>query len=146
MGQKIKAGDNIKISYIGKIKDGVEFEKCDEDSPLVFEVGSEEIIEGLNEAVVGMEVGEKKTVTLGPEEAYGSADPELAGKVKLSELPEGAEVGSTLTDGDDGPNYWVRSIEGEEVVLDGNHPLCGKTLIFDLEIISIDEPNTDSKD
>ena len=100
--------------------------------------GSDQLIPGFSTAVVGMEIGEKKTVTLAPDEAYGASRPELMQRVAVSELPEGIKAGDQLVAhaGEQQIPVVITEIHDEEAVLDANHPLAGKTLIFDIEIVA----------
>ena len=99
-------------------------------------------IAGVNDAVVGMAVGEKKTVEIAPENGYGPRNDEMVVRVQTSQLPEGATIGTMLQiETPEGAVQVVLSaIDGDEAELDGNHPLAGKTMVFDLEIVEIVQP------
>lgn len=141
----VVAGDMVTISYRGTLDDGSVFDESTPDEPLRFVAGGEEVIEGLTNAVIGMTVGEKKRVVIEPDQAYGDYDDELEQTVERSELPEDAEVGDQLTatavDNDDEEfPVWVVELNETEAVLDANHPLAGETLIFEIELLGINEP------
>lgn len=141
----VVAGDMVTISYRGTLDDGSVFDESTPDEPLRFVAGGEEVIEGLTNAVIGMTVGEKKRIVIEPDQAYGDYDDELEQTVERSELPEDAEVGDQLTatavDNDDEEfPVWVVELNENEAVLDANHPLAGETLIFEIELLGINEP------
>ncbi len=141
----VVAGDMVTISYRGTLDDGSVFDESTPDEPLRFVAGGEEVIEGLTNAVIGMAVGEKKRIVIEPDQAYGDYDDELEQTVERSELPEDAEVGDQLTatsveDDDEEFPVWVVELNETEAVLDANHPLAGETLIFEIELLGINEP------
>jgi FKBP-type peptidyl-prolyl cis-trans isomerase 2 len=135
---KINSGDQVRVHYEGRLEDGTVFDSSAEREPLEFEAGSDQLIPGFSHAVVGMEMGEKKTVTLPPEDAYGDARPEMMQRVPTAELPEGVKVGDQLVAhaGEQTIPVKVTEMNADEAVLDANHPLAGKTLIFDIEIVA----------
>lgn len=138
MEKKVRKGDTVEILYTGKLDNGEVFDSTEEKEPFVFVSGSEEVIAGMSNAVIGMKAGEKKLVDISPDDAYGEYREELLGKVPQDALPEGAKVGDPLSDAEnEGQVYWVREVTGEHVVIDGNHPLAGKVLTFDIEVLSI---------
>lgn len=98
------------------------------------------MIEGVSRGVIGMRPGEKKTFTLPCEQAFGERDADLEERVPVAELPEGAEEGDRLTattpEGEE-LEVWIRAIEGDEALVDGNHPLAGETVVFEVEIVSV---------
>lgn len=111
--------------------------------PFEFQVGGTEVIEGLSLAVLGMQVGEKKHVTISSEQAFGERDPNLQQHAPYIGLPEHLEEGDQLTahcaGGD--VDIWVRSVNDGDLVLDANHPLAGESLVLDFELIRIDPVN-----
>ena len=135
----IKEGDLIKIHYTGRLEDGTVFDSSEGREPLEFKAGGEEIIPGISRAVIGMEPGDAKTVTVAPEDGYGPHYPERCQTVPLNLLPEGVQVGSALQaqtqDGGEGITVWVTELNDENAVLDANHPLAGRTLIFDIQLV-----------
>jgi peptidylprolyl isomerase/FKBP-type peptidyl-prolyl cis-trans isomerase SlpA len=137
-----KNGDAVKVHFTGRLENGEIFGKSDEDQPFEFTLGESQIITGVEQGILGMEVGEKKTVEVPPEQAYGPKRDELFVEVKKSDLPEGIEpaVGDPLrirnSDGSD-TRVFIADIGEDTVTLDGNHPLAGLTLFFDLELVEI---------
>ncbi|MFQ5509514.1 MAG: peptidylprolyl isomerase [Leptospirillia bacterium] len=138
MEQAVTAGDTVGIRYTGKLGDGTVFDATQGEEAFTFTAGSDEVIEGIRDAVVGMQIGQNKTLVLPPDEAYGPREEELVIAVPADRLPEGTEVGDVLGDGEDPNRRWlVRGMENESVTLDANHPLAGETLTFDIELVSI---------
>lgn len=137
---EVQNGDSVKVHYTGRFEDGDVFDTSSGRDPLSFVAGSDELIPGVSNAVLGMKVGDKKTVEVEPEQGYGTRDPQLAQKVPLDQLPEGVEVGTQLAAqaGEQTFPVWVIEIGESEAVVDANHPLAGRKLIFDLELVSID--------
>lgn len=137
-----KQGDKVQLHYTGKLDDGTQFDSSAGREPLEFDVGGGQIIPGLDKAVEGMAVGDAKSVRIPAEEAYGSRHEQLVQEVPRSALPEGIEptVGMRLqTPGPDGqPIQLVVTAVGEETItVDGNHPLAGEALNFDIELVEI---------
>jgi len=156
---KIEAGDFVKFHYVGRFENGEVFDTSYEDiakengiyveerdyGPLEVHVGAGEIIPGLDEALIGMEVGEKKTVTVPPEKAYGMPNPELIIEVPISEFTRaGLEPVEGLYVMTDSGIAKIREVGEETVKLDFNHPLAGKTLIFEVEIVGIEKEKNES--
>jgi len=139
-----KNGDKIKVHYTGKLEDGTVFDTSEDREPLEFTIGSGAIIPGFEKGVVGMEVNEKKTITIPPEEAYGPRHEELMLKKKKSEFPDGItpavgkQVAIRLNQPNTPPiNAIITDVSEDTVTLDANHPLAGKTLVFDIELVGI---------
>lgn len=136
--QMVKQGDQVEIEYTGKLEDGTVFDSTDGRGAFSFEAGSQGIIPGMSDAVVGMTVGDEKTVSIPPEEAYGDHNDELVIRIPRERIPQDAKVGDALSDGQPGGQVWyVAELTPEETVLDGNHPLAGKTLIFEVRLVGI---------
>ncbi len=137
-----KSGDKVKVHYTGKLEDNTVFDSSKDRPPLEFTIGSGSIIPGFENAVIGMQTGESKTFTIPPDEAYGQPRDELKMEVKKSDFPEDItpEVGQQLqmkrADGNV-INVVVAEMEDDKVTLDANHPLAGKTLTFDIELVEI---------
>ncbi|OQY17750.1 MAG: peptidylprolyl isomerase [Desulfobacteraceae bacterium 4572_35.1] len=134
-----KKGDTVKVHYTGRLADGTVFDTSDEKKPLLFMLGKKEVVAGFDEAVTGMVPGEKKTVTISPEKGYGESKPELIETIKRTELPSDVEFvvgGQIEITNDDGSLFYVMVVDQNdtEVTLDGNHPLAGKDLIFDIRV------------
>ncbi len=137
-----KAGDTVKVHYTGTLNDGSQFDSSQGGEPLEFTLGSGQLISGFDTAVDGMTVGESKTVTIPSEQAYGAHNPEMMQQVPRSAMPSDLELetGMILTaSGQDGQslNFKVVEFDEEKVSVDGNHPLAGQDLTFDLELVSI---------
>lgn len=137
-----KDGDTVQVHYTGRLDDNTVFDSSDGRDPLKFDVGQGKVIPGFEKGVVGMEIGDKKTITIPPEEAYGPHRDELTLTVNKGQFPENITpaVGQQLQmqqPDQSTINVVITGIEGEDVTLDANHPLAGKTLIFDLELVAI---------
>jgi len=131
------------VHYTGKLKSGEVFDSSKDRDPLEFTVGSGQIIPGFDQAVEGMEVNEKKTIDIPSEKAYGATNPDLVRNVSQEQLPDNIdpEVGQTLVaSGPEGQEtrLVVTEVHDEHIVVDANHPLAGKDLVFDLELVSIE--------
>ncbi len=140
-----KQGDSVKVHYHGTLHDGTVFDSTHEESPMDFTIGSGEIIPGFENAVEGMSEGEKKSVSVEPQEAYGEYNEKGVVQVQREQLPEDIhpEVGMMLqlnTPEDQVVYVTVTDMDEEKITLDANHPLAGKTLNFDIELIQIN-PN-----
>lgn len=139
----VKAGDKVRVHYKGTLTDGTMFDSSEGREPLEFTVGSGMMIKGFDNAVLGMEVGETKTVTIPYQDAYGPSNPDMILTFKLSDFPEGMNpqpgmtIGLTDNMGNNIPAI-ILEINGEDVVIDANMPLAGKDLIFEIELVSID--------
>ncbi len=139
---KVKVGDTIKVHYAGRLTDGTPFDSSEGREPLEFQVGAGMMIKGFDEAVVDMELGEKKTVNIVAENAYGASNPDMILEFPKTDFPPEMkpEVGMQLYLSDqNGNNHPVVIIELKEetVILDANHQLAGKDLVFDIEIVSV---------
>lgn len=132
-------GDTVRIHYTGKYEDGTVFDSSEGKDPLEFVAGSEQIIPGLDKAILDMSEGDQETVTVPPEEAYGEREPALAQEVERTQLPEGVSEGAALEAevGGQKTMLWVTELNDETAVVDANHPLAGKTLVFDVELVSV---------
>jgi|SRR6218665_1423831 len=140
--QQVKSGDKVKVHYHGRLTSGETFDKSEGREPLEFEVGSGAVIKGFDDGVTGMAVGEKKTINIPFLEAYGPRNPEMIIEMPKDRFPQDmeVEVGLPLVMSDGQGNQYqvvVTELKDEAVVLDANHPLAGKDLIFDLELVDI---------
>lgn len=137
-----KSGDTVRIHYTGKLDDGTEFDSSAGRDPLEFALGSGQVIPGFDKAVDGMSVGDNKTVTIEPADAYGQRHEQLVQQVPRNALPENMEptVGMHLqSQSPDGQimNLVIVEIEEESITLDANHPLSGQALTFAIELVEI---------
>lgn len=135
-------GNKVKVHYTGTLTDETIFDSSREREPIEFTVGAGQMIAGFDAAVVGMKVGDSKKVNIPAKEAYGAKNEEAMIKVPKSQLPEGMDpqVGMQLeATQQDGRSQVliVAEVLEEEVVLDANHPLAGKDLVFDIEMMEI---------
>ncbi|HTO14701.1 MAG TPA: peptidylprolyl isomerase [Edaphocola sp.] len=139
---QVKTGDTVKVHYHGKLTDGTTFDSSEGREPLQFVVGEGQVILGFDNALVGMQIGDKKTVNIPVEEAYGAANAENFIEFPKTDFPEGAapEVGMQMHLSDNQGNVFpvvITEIKEESVVLDANHVLAGKDLVFDIELVEI---------
>jgi peptidylprolyl isomerase len=140
--QEVKVGDNVKVHYHGKLQDGTTFDSSEGREPLAFVVGKGQVIKGFDDALSGMKVGDKKTVNIPVDQAYGERNDGMMMEYPLKDFPADMkpEVGMQLYMSDNQGNNFpvvIAEIKEEMVLLDGNHPLAGKDLIFDIELVSI---------
>jgi peptidylprolyl isomerase len=137
----IEDGKKVRIHYTGTLSDGEKFDSSEGRDPLEFETGSGMVIPGFDSAVRDMEVGGKKTVTLPCKEAYGELREEMIGDIPKDKFPPEMEiqVGMPLQmTGPQGPvPVVVKEVKEDSVTIDANHPLAGKDLTFELELVEI---------
>ncbi len=139
---QVKENNTVKVHYTGKLSDGQVFDSSEGKEPLEFTLGKGQIIPGFEKGLIDMKLNEKKTITIAKEEAYGDINDDLRQEVKRTQLPQDItpEVGMGLVskspDGQE-MNLLVVEVREESIVIDGNHPLAGKDLIFDLEVVEI---------
>lgn len=139
----VKKGDKVKVEYTGTLEDGSVFDSSEKHGkPLEFVAGGGQVIKGFDDAIMGMEKGQEKEITIKPEEAYGDNNPQLVKKVPRGQLPPGEIKPGTmlamkLPNGMEVP-VRVAEVSDESVTLDLNHPLAGKTLKFKLKVIEIE--------
>jgi len=139
--KKVETTSKVKVHYTGRLEDGTIFDTsiAEGREPLEVELGLGQLIKGFENGLIDMMEGEKKTIELSIEDSYGEPKPEFISEVPKSNVPEGIQVGESLQGmGPKGPvNVKVVSVNEETVTLDANHPLAGKNLIFDLEVVNI---------
>ena len=139
---QVKPGDIVRIHYTGTLLDGSTFDSSEGRDPLEFEVGSGQVIEGLDVALPGMMVGDKKTVNVPCDQAYGPIDPDMNQVISRGSIPPEItlEVGLRLQmqapDGQALPVV-VAALTEDEVTLDANHPMAGLDLTFAIELVSV---------
>ena len=137
-----KSGDTVRIHYTGKLDDGTEFDSSAGRDPLEFALGSGQVIPGFDSAVSGMAVGDSKSVSIAPAEAYGERHEQLVQDVPKNALSDDVEltVGMQLqSQSPDGQvmQFIVTAVAAETFTVDANHPLAGQTLNFEIELVEI---------
>jgi len=136
------SGDRVKIHYTGTLEDGTEFDSSAGRDPLEFELGSGQVIPGFDKAVEGMAVGDSKSVTIPPEEAYGPRQEQMVQEVPKSALPkemtptEGMALQTRSQDGQT-IRLTVTAVGEDTITVDANHPLAGKSLNFEIQLVEI---------
>ena len=139
---QVKNGDTVKVHYTGKLEDGTVFDSSENREPLEFTVGNAQMIPGFEEAVLGMNKDESKTIQIAPEDAYGQHRQEMVVDVSKDQFPPDLkpEVGMQIQIGhEDGGSTiaLITNVSEEAVTLDANHPLAGKELTFDIQVVEI---------
>jgi FKBP-type peptidyl-prolyl cis-trans isomerase 2 len=140
--EKITQNSTVTVNYTGKLEDGTIFDTSlvEGREPLKAKLGEGQLIPGFESGLIDMTIGENKTIDINPTEAYGEYNDELIVEVPKNNVPENVEVGMMLqTFGPMGPSIVkVLEIKDEVVVLDANHPLAGKKLTFELEVVGVE--------
>ena len=137
----IKNGDTIRAHYTGTLADGTEFDSSRGRDPLEFVMGKQMLIAGFEQALLGRAAGDKLRVTIPPLEAYGEIDQELLFEVPLAEVPahitpeKGLQLSLSSPEGE--MEVRIVHVDDQKLVLDGNHPLAGQELTFEIEIVSV---------
>ncbi len=138
-GRTVQAGDSVSVHYVGTLDDGSQFDSSrDRGQPLSFVSQAGQMIPGFDAAVVGMAVGETKTVRLEPADAYGEWTEDRIQTVEVGLLPEDVAVGDEIF-ASTGQRFVILEIGDAEARLDGNHELAGEALTFEIEVFSIEE-------
>jgi peptidylprolyl isomerase len=137
-----KPGDTVSIHYTGTLDDGTQFDSSDGRDPLQFTIGTGQVIPGFDKAVEGMTVGDSKSVNIPPEDAYGPRHDQMIQDVPKTALPDDLEPveGMALqAQGQDGQviNLTVTAVSDDSIPVDGNHPLAGQALNFDIKLVDI---------
>ena len=145
---KASAGDTVKVHYTGRLDDGTVFDASTAERPLHFIIGKQEVLPGFEAAVDGMYQGESKTVTVTPAEAYGEYEERFVEDVERAVFPDDLELhpGNTLeVTRESGEAFHIRvvSCDAERVTVDGNHPLAGKSLTFEIELLEVRKNQAD---
>jgi FKBP-type peptidyl-prolyl cis-trans isomerase 2 len=139
--KKVEANSTVSVNYTGKLESGEIFDTSlvEGREPLVTQLGQGQLIKGFENGLIDMVVGEKKTVTIESEDAYGPYNDFMVEEVEKDKLPGEVEVGTALQANTQmGPiNFVVKEVKENSVILDGNHPLAGQRLIFDLEVVDV---------
>jgi peptidylprolyl isomerase len=140
--QQVKSGDKVKVHYHGKLQNGETFDSSEGKEPLEFTVGGGQVIKGFDDGVMGMQVGDKKTVEIEVSDAYGEKNEEMIIEFPKTQFPEDMkpEPGMQLMmNNGQGQSFpvLVKEVKEDSVLLDANHPLAGEDLIFDIELVEI---------
>ena len=140
--EQVKEGDIVRVHYTGKLTNGKQFDSSKGREPLEFTVGAGQMIKGFDDAMPGMTVSEKKTINILPEDAYGQKDEQAIIEFPKKNIPKDMklEVGMQLQlRNENGQPFpvTVAEIKDDVIVLDTNHSLAGKELVFDIELIEI---------
>lgn len=138
----VKQGDKVQVHYTGKFADGTVFDSSEGRDPLEFTLGAGQIIPGFEEGVKDMEEGDKKTIEVSSEQAYGPRDEQLLKEISKEELPPDLQVSEGMQLQAQGPDnqpilLTVAEVKDDSVVLDANHPLAGQDLTFDVELVKV---------
>ncbi|MDA9340199.1 peptidylprolyl isomerase [Polaribacter sp.] len=139
---QVTVNSTVKVHYTGKLADGEVFDTSDGKEPIEFTLGQGQLIPGFEKGLIDMKLNEKKTINMTKDDAYGEVNETLIQEVKKTDLPQDMEpkVGMGLVSkSPDGQeiNLMVVEVKEETIVIDGNHPLAGRDLIFDLEVVEI---------
>jgi peptidylprolyl isomerase len=137
---EVKKGSVVKVHYTGKLQDGTIFGSSVKREPLEFEIGDSQVISGFQNAVMGMEPGETRTVTVPASQAYGKRDLGQVHVLARNKFPPDVKVGQQyqLAQTDQEPEtVTVVKVAENEVTVDGNHPLAGRDLLFDIELLEV---------
>ena len=140
--QQVKDGDVVRVHYTGRLTNGEEFDSSKGREPLEFTVGEGQMIKGFDSALPGMTIGEKKTISIQPEDAYGLKNEEAIIEFPRANIPSNIplEIGTQLQLRDEQGHpvpVTIAEVKADLVILDANHMLAGKELIFDLELVEI---------
>jgi peptidylprolyl isomerase len=140
--QQVKNGDVVKVHYTGKLTNGEQFDSSTGRAPLEFTVGAGQMIKGFDDAMPGMTVGEKKTVNISPDDAYGQMNEDAIIEFPKQNVPPDMrlEIGMKLELRNENNQPFpvtVTDIKDDMIILDANHTLAGKELVFDIELMEI---------
>jgi len=143
---RAKKGDLVKVHYKGSLKDGYVFDSSYEKEPMEVKLGVGSVIQGFEEAIIGLKKGQKKNIKIPQEKAYGPYQTDNLVEIDKSEIPENIslEVGMKLqlkSPQGEMTNVLVKEIKDNKITLDANHPLAGKELTFEIELVEIMKSN-----
>lgn len=136
----IEQGNTVKVHYTGKLEDNQIFDTSNGKQPIEFQVGANQVIPGFENAVLGLNVGDKTEVVIEPEQAYGPIREDLVVTLPKTQIPADAQPGAQLQGmGQNGEpfNVIVKEVNEENAVVDANHPLAGKQLTFEIEVVEV---------
>jgi FKBP-type peptidyl-prolyl cis-trans isomerase SlyD len=143
--KKVANGKTVSIAYRVTDEQGNELDRAEEKNPFSYTHGAGEIVPGLEAALTNLSVGETCRVTVPPKDAYGESDPSLRFYLRREVFPPDAAIAPGMvfaasgSDGAEEATFRVVSAEGQRILVDGNHPLAGRTLVFDVTVLSVDE-------
>lgn len=140
--QQVKKGDKVSVHYHGRLNDGTTFDSSEGREPLAFTAGQGQVIKGFDDAVIDMQLGDKKTVNIPVHEAYGPRQENMMMDFPITDFPPdiAPQIGAELHMSDNEGNHFpvvITAINGDMVTLDANHPLAGQDLTFDIELVAI---------
>lgn len=139
-----KEGDEVQVHYTGKLEDGTVFDTSEDGDPLSFTIGENRVIPGFEDAVTGMEPGDSKTTEVDPEQAYGEHREDMVMEMERDQIPDevdpevGQQLQLRLENGQTVP-VLITALGEDTVTIDANHPLAGRKLIFDIELVDVSE-------
>ena len=140
----VENGDTVRIHFTGRLKNGIVFENTKESGPFQFVAGSNEVIKGMSDSVLGMKIGEVKQLDIPPENGFGHYDSSLLLRISSDKLPEDAEIGcnfhALLYDSHDPIPICIKEIGEDYAIVDFNHYLAGQTLNFVIKVVSVHAP------
>jgi FKBP-type peptidyl-prolyl cis-trans isomerase SlyD len=147
----ITEGKVVNLAYMLKNSAGDVLDQADERDPFVYMHGAQQIVPGLESALGGLKIGDKKHVTVSPAEGYGEVDPGLKLMVNRSQFPKDTELNEGMqfeTQTPDGHSiiFTIEAIEGEQIRIDGNHPLAGQTLYFEVQVLEVRDATSEERD
>ena len=137
-------GDEVQVHYTGKLEDGTIFDSSEDGEPLSFTIGENRVIPGFEQAVTGMEPGDTKTAEVEPEQAYGEHREDMVMEMERDQIPGevdpevGQQLQLRLENGQTVP-VLITALGEDTVTIDANHPLAGRKLIFDIEVVDVAE-------
>lgn len=137
-------GDEVQVHYTGKLEDGTVFDTSEDGEPLSFTIGENRVIPGFEEAVTGMEPGDSKTTEVEPEQAYGEHREDMVMEMERDQIPDdvdpevGQQLQLRLENGQTVP-VLITALGEDTVTIDANHPLAGRKLMFEIELIDVAE-------
>lgn len=144
MTTMIQDGQAVTLDYRLTLPDGTLIEDSSGGEQMVYVHGSQEILPGLERGLAGMAVGDERQIVVEPEDGYGPRHPGRSKVVDRSQFPGGIEIAAGMSfqaqSADGVARVWVSKVDGDEIELDGNHPLAGKTLVFDVRVLDVSDP------
>jgi len=138
-----KAGDTVRVHYEGQLSDGTIFDSSLEMEPIEFILGQDTVIPGFEQAVIGMEVGESKDISIPPEEGFGDYSEDLVVNIEKTILPPdinpelGMQLEVSSEEEETSRVFTIADIAEDSITLDGNHPLAGAEIAFKIELLEI---------